>query len=69
MQGTSWEPIPGRWGVHLKTAVHLPKREESTVEPTRGDVKEKTKIRWKIMKEDIKKIWHDSRMQRVSIYE
>ncbi len=46
MQGTPWEPVPGRCGVQIKTAIHSRKREESIQEPMKGEAREKAKSRW-----------------------
>lgn len=55
MQGTPWEPIPGREGIILKTAIHLPTRDEPPTEILRGENREPIKRRIKLNKHDINK--------------
>ena len=55
MKGTPWEPIPGRRGISLKTAVHLPQREAEPTPIIEGEVRPIIRRRIKITKEDIKR--------------
>ena len=52
IQGTPWEPIPGREGIELKTAVVIPRAPGPIIEPVEGMVRPIVRRRFQIRKED-----------------